>query len=173
MSVPFISHCPGCVPLSHPGCERRGSSLWACEPGKVPSLEEDTPAWATITMAAKCWFPLLSPVPELAATSFLPSRQEQGQPVTLISTPIPHPVLAAAQTETEFEIFPHFLVPLGTWVTAVLAPNDLQDSALQNWGPTWADRVRQHQSRKRLQRPRNPTSFHRQGNQGTECSMAT
>lgn len=48
--------------------------------------------------------------------------------------PIPHPVLKTAQIKTELETLLHFLVPLGTGVTAVRAPNTCDASTLRSQG---------------------------------------
>lgn len=131
LDVPFISHGPGLAPLIYPGCEGEGASRGPVEAGEtLTCLCQDTMAADSTS----------SPWPRGLSSQPLPLRPVDR---SCDSTPsphlIPHPVLRAAQIETKFETFSYFLVPLGTWVTDVLAANAHCASALRNWGPTQAN----------------------------------
>ena len=100
-----------------------GAPCRPVETGETRALRDPPTYLGQDTMAANsissAWPRGLSSQPP----PLCPEGSSQGSPVTRSPLPPPLTVPMAAQTETEFDAFSYFLVPLGTWVTAILAPN--------------------------------------------------
>lgn len=84
------------------------------------------------------WYHFLFLAPGPERTAHLLSAQLTGVGAALSLNLISLPVLREAQIETAFETLPDFLVPLGTWVTVILAQNTHCACTLLNQGPTQA-----------------------------------